>query len=187
MYRPTQYNESDVYVCENLYDEAKRLIRPLPTGLKRYQLSDKVYTDELYNFRSPLVPEKETLAAPPPPPRTSIPSPALMDFNEDSLDAPPSVGSQESAASPAAPKKRPDRKKLVTAYILFSADVRRITMEENPGVKFGEISRIVAERWRQMSEADKLVITVIIHQLYSRLNNPNISYSVSIIALPYHC
>jgi len=30
-------------------------------------------------------------------------------------------------------------------------------MEENPGVKFGEISRIVAERWRQMTDADKQV------------------------------
>lgn len=28
-------------------------------------------------------------------------------------------------------------------------------MDENPGVKFGEISRIVAERWRGMSDADK--------------------------------
>ena len=30
-------------------------------------------------------------------------------------------------------------------------------MDENPGVKFGEISRIVAERWRGMSDADKQV------------------------------
>ena len=35
--------------------------------------------------------------------------------------------------------------------------VRKITMDENPGVKFGEISRIVAERWRGMSDADKQV------------------------------
>ena len=33
-------------------------------------------------------------------------------------------------------------------------------MDENPGVKFGEISRIVAERWRGMSDADKQVSTV---------------------------
>jgi hypothetical protein len=26
------------------------------------------------------------------------------------------------------------KKKLVTAYILFSADIRKLTMEENPGV-----------------------------------------------------
>ena len=45
----------------------------------------------------------------------------------------------------------------MTAYILFSADVRKITMDENPGQKFGEISRIVAERWRAMSDSDKQV------------------------------
>merc|ERR1719471_2699748 len=76
------------------------------------------------------------------------------------MDAPPSVGSVESgtaspAATPGLIKRDPKRKKLVTAYILFSADVRKITMDENPGQKFGEISRIVADRWRQMSDADK--------------------------------
>ena len=30
-------------------------------------------------------------------------------------------------------------------------------MDENPGRQFGEISRIVADRWRQMSDADKQV------------------------------
>merc|ERR1719438_765152 len=73
------------------------------------------------------------------------------------MDAPPSVGSVESGISPAGGLKKADqkRKKLVTAYILFSADVRKITMDENPGQTFGEISRIVADRWRAMSDADK--------------------------------
>ena len=35
-------------------------------------------------------------------------------------------------------------------------------MDENPGVKFGEISRIVAERWRGMSDADKQVIVIMV-------------------------
>ena len=30
--RPTQYNESEVYVCESLFDEGKRLILPLVGG-----------------------------------------------------------------------------------------------------------------------------------------------------------
>merc|ERR1719334_1793098 len=76
---------------------------------------------------------------------------------QHSMDAPPSVGSVESASPAPLRRKKFDRKKLVTAYILFSADVRKITMEENPGVQFGEISRIVAERWRQMTDADKQV------------------------------
>ena len=133
-------------------------------------------SDEIYIFRSPLQLERESLALPVPPARPAIVPSPMLDLNEDSLDGPLSVGSADSGAaavggmgggmpisgggaagSPGFTKKKPEpRKKLVTAYILFSADVRRITMEENPGVKFGEISRIVAERWRAMSEGDKV-------------------------------
>merc|ERR1719350_147377 len=147
--RSTLHVENDVYCCESLFDEGKRLIMPLNGSLKKYQLSAQVQKDEVYMFKRTITPEKETL--PPPTPRT-VSSPMLE--NEDSMDAPPSVGSVESA-SPAPMKKKFDRKKLVTAYILFSADVRKITMDENPGQKFGEISRIVADRWRSMSDADK--------------------------------
>ena len=91
--------------------------------------------------------------------------------SRNTMDKTPSIGSVNSTETPG--KKKFDRKKLITAYILFSADVRvkrylksffsmtmqvrKITMDENPGVKFGEISRIVAERWRGMSDADKQV------------------------------
>merc|ERR1719350_2280228 len=120
--RPTQYNETEVFVCESMFDE-------------------------VYLFRRTITLEKESLA-----PTRNISSP-LLD-NEDSMDA-PSIGSVNSTETPG--RKKFDRKKLITAYILFSADVRKITMDENPGVKFGEISRIVAERWRQMTDADKQV------------------------------
>ena len=61
------------------------------------------------------------------------------------MDAPPIVGGVESGpGTPATPGFK--------RVILFSADVRKITMDENPGQKFGEISPYVAERWRM--EAD---------------------------------
>ena len=150
--RPTQYQEPDVYCCESLFDEGKRMILPLPGTLKKYQRSPRALTDEVYLFKRSISPEKESL--PPATPR-NISSPVLD--NEDSMDAPPSVGSLDSSPAALQQKKKFDRKKLVTAYILFSADVRKITMDENPGVKFGEISRLVADRWRQMTDADKQV------------------------------
>ena len=158
--RPTHHQESDVYCCESYFDEGKRIIMPLPTPLKKYAHGPKVKQDEVYMFKRAITPEKEMLPAPVAPRNISSP---ILDVNEDSMDAPPSVGSVESiSASPATPGQMikrvdPKRKKLVTAYILFSADVRKITMEENPGVKFGEISRIVADRWRAMSDSDKQV------------------------------
>ena len=115
--RPTQHQESDVYCCESYFDEGKRVIMPLPTSLKKYQHGLKVKKDEVYVFKRPISPEKEAL--PPPPASRNISSPVL-DVNEDSMDAPPSVGSVESGISPAgALKKMEKRKKLVTAYILF--------------------------------------------------------------------
>eukprot|EP00088_Acartia_fossae_P025373 TRINITY_DN2619_c0_g1_i1.p1 TRINITY_DN2619_c0_g1~~TRINITY_DN2619_c0_g1_i1.p1 ORF type:complete len:664 (-),score=228.07 TRINITY_DN2619_c0_g1_i1:898-2889(-) len=187
--RPTQYNETDVYVCESLFDEAKRLIRPLPPGgLKKYNHSDHVQADEVYIFPEPRIPEKECLNIPQNPNvRPVIPNSSMMDMNEDSMDAPPSLGSVESmnvsggigtpgppgamtpsqaflasagnstmsTASPSTKKDTEKRKKTVTAYILFSMDQRRITMEENPGVKFGEISRTIAVKWKNLSDPDK--------------------------------
>ena len=51
--RPTQYGEEDVHVCENVYDESRRVIRGLPiTGLKRYEYgSTQVVADEVYYFK----------------------------------------------------------------------------------------------------------------------------------------
>ena len=74
--------------------------------------------------------------------------------------------------SPGPKKKDEKRKKLVTAYILFSMDQRRITMEENPGVRFGEISRTIAEKWKQLSDQEKKVIIFLI--VYNKCNNPDI-------------
>ena len=152
--------ESDVYCCESYFDEGKRIIMPLPEPLKKYMLGPGVKRDEVYMFKRPITPEKEVLPGPVGIPRNM--SSPILDVNEDSMDAPPSVGSVESGpgAGPVTPgfkRANQQKRKMVTAYILFSADVRKITMDENPGQKFGEISRIVAERWRQMSDADKQV------------------------------
>jgi len=180
--RPTGHGEQDVFCCESSFDEGKRSMMPLaPQGLKKYQHSKGVVQDEIFLFRRGITPEKDApvpgavpVTVNPPisqpqtparPPNTG--SPMLLG-EEDSLDAPPSVGSsvesggqgvqaKPQGAPQESTKKKMDRKKLITAYILFSADVRKVTMEENPGVKFGEISRIVAERWRGMTDADKAV------------------------------
>ena len=62
--RPTQYSEENVHICENVYDESRRLIRSLPpTGLKRYEYnSTLVVADEVYYFKRNYKPSKETSA-----------------------------------------------------------------------------------------------------------------------------
>lgn len=93
--RPTQYDEEDVYICDNVYDESRRIIRGLPpTGLKRYEYnSTQVMADEVYYFKKAIKPQKETSVV-------NLPLKAehqssMMDVdNEDSMDA-PSVGSTD--------------------------------------------------------------------------------------------
>ena len=53
--RPTAFAENDVYVCESVYDESKRMIRgALENGLKVYEHSPVVQVDEVYYFKSPI-------------------------------------------------------------------------------------------------------------------------------------
>ena len=107
--RPTQFAEGDVFVCESVYDESKRAVRgPLPpTGLKQYEHSESVQTDEVYFFKNPIAVQKE------PSPNTvggvakapTTPSFSMDIDNEDSLDAPPSVGSSD-AYTPSLPGQK---------------------------------------------------------------------------------
>lgn len=57
--RPTEIPESEVYICESLYDEVKRQVRELPDqGMKKYTHSPQVYQDEIYFFRRLINPPK---------------------------------------------------------------------------------------------------------------------------------
>uniref|UniRef100_A0A146KQX2 Protein polybromo-1 n=1 Tax=Lygus hesperus TaxID=30085 RepID=A0A146KQX2_LYGHE len=57
--RPTEFSESDVFVCESSYDEGKRQIRELPReGLKKYVHLAPVIQDEIYFFRRLINPPK---------------------------------------------------------------------------------------------------------------------------------
>lgn len=52
--RPTEVSETDTFVCESLYDEARRQIKKFE-GLKKYSYVDqRVHQDEIYFFRRPI-------------------------------------------------------------------------------------------------------------------------------------
>ncbi|XP_060527189.1 protein polybromo-1 isoform X2 [Cylas formicarius] len=94
---------------------------------------------------------------------------------EDSLDGgPPSVGSGEipavvsmpgsnggAALTPASTKKPSSKKnnknKVVTGYILYSREVRKQVVQNNPESKFGDISRIVGSEWKSLATSEKQV------------------------------
>lgn len=52
--RPTEIPEKDVFVCESLYDEARREIKSFE-GLKKIYCKDPdVHRDEVYFFKKPI-------------------------------------------------------------------------------------------------------------------------------------
>ncbi|KAH9643153.1 hypothetical protein HF086_010605 [Spodoptera exigua] len=54
--RPTEISESDVYVCESVYDESNRVARKLKAGLRKFEHTKDVTIDEIYFFPKPLGP-----------------------------------------------------------------------------------------------------------------------------------
>ncbi|XP_037079374.1 protein polybromo-1-like [Pollicipes pollicipes] len=167
--RPTEIPESDVYICENLFDESKRQIVPRGGELKRYTHADAVLADEVYHFRRLLVLRKQQLAAIQQEAKerikslfaeaVGVASPAGSKAgDEDSLDGPPaSVGSADnlSLGTPHSSRKSGKRLKILTGYILYSADIRKKITSNNPAANFGDISRLVGTEWKNLSAGEK--------------------------------
>ncbi|XP_053619347.1 protein polybromo-1 isoform X3 [Plodia interpunctella] len=214
--RPTEIAESDVFVCESVYDESSRVARKLKAGLRKMEHTKDVTVDEIYFFPKPLGPPPLATAH-----EVNSTSYAFTqkqfnpNVNADSMDSKPqftnlintTIGSQDvemilenslddsSLASPATPlsiggnsnpynpsmsatpsqdrppatphstkKKKDSKQKLVTGYILYSSEVRKAIIANNPDATFaskdrnkklGEISRIVGNEWRSLPTSTK--------------------------------
>lgn len=78
---------------------------------------------------------------------------------------------------PAQKRKRTSKKKKdpnapkrpLTAYMIFSQEHRQEVREENKDAKIGEISKILGERWKKLSDEEKKVSQ-------PRLNQSRISF-----------
>lgn len=51
--------------------------------------------------------------------------------------------------------RRNKSKKPASAYVLFSGEERKKIKEANPGIAFGEISKVIAKKWAEMSKKDQ--------------------------------
>lgn len=53
-------------------------------------------------------------------------------------------------------KKDPNApKRGLSAYMFFANDNRDKVREENPGIKFGEVGKLLGERWKELTEKEK--------------------------------
>ncbi|XP_050071775.1 protein polybromo-1 [Anopheles maculipalpis] len=177
--RPTEITEADVYMCESIFDEFKKQIRKIvaPSGLRKFTHSQMVTTDEVYHFRRPINPPKVTCGEIAAVQENKSSSTDFMDMKEDfgiiddSIDGPPSIGSDTimtasphptnsiNTSTPSMSSKKTSKpgKKLVTGYILYSSEHRKTICASNPEATFGDVSRIVGNEWRNLSEQEKAV------------------------------
>ncbi|PSR77666.1 Non-histone chromosomal protein 6 [Coniella lustricola] len=53
-------------------------------------------------------------------------------------------------------KKDPNApKRGLSAYMFFANEQRENVREENPGIKFGEVGRILGERWKALNDKQR--------------------------------
>nr|XP_029731908.1 protein polybromo-1-like isoform X3 [Aedes albopictus] len=170
--RPTEIPEADVFLCESVYDELKKQIRKAG-ALKKFTHTQMVTQDEIYHFRRAINPPKVTcgeiaaIQENKPIPSADLDIKDEFGIIDDSIDGPPSIGSDVVAtASPVPPvsigtpqtsskKAKKEGKKLVTGYILYSSERRKTVVATHPEATFGEISRIVGNEWRNLTDAEK--------------------------------
>ncbi|KAK3059804.1 Non-histone chromosomal protein 6 [Coniosporium uncinatum] len=46
-------------------------------------------------------------------------------------------------------------KRGLSAYMFFANDQRDKVREDNPGIKFGEVGKMLGEKWKELSDKDK--------------------------------
>lgn len=55
-------------------------------------------------------------------------------------------------------RKKKDKnapKRGMSAFMFFSQDQRESVKADNPGIAFGEVGKVLGQRWKELSEADK--------------------------------
>lgn len=96
----------------------------------------------------------------------------LFGITEDSMDT--DIGSADGfglntssplptlLTTPVSTTKRPAAftggktgKKVITGYILYSSEVRKAKVLENPESKFGDISRMIGDEWRALPQNER--------------------------------
>ncbi|KAH7380756.1 high mobility group box domain-containing protein [Pyrenochaeta sp. MPI-SDFR-AT-0127] len=58
-------------------------------------------------------------------------------------------GKKKKATDPNAPKRG------LSAYMFFANEQREKVREDNPGIKFGEVGKLLGEKWKALSEKQR--------------------------------
>ncbi|KAL3851885.1 hypothetical protein ACJMK2_015582 [Sinanodonta woodiana] len=180
--RITEISEADVFILESKYQNSDKSIKRLGKGLKKHTVSPKVTDDEIYFFKKPIAPPKAELSSAvvqePSPLLMKVSEESVADTDEiqdavvstasellnTSMEETPlpveksqkKVSSDDSRQQTDSKKtKAKGRKVQISGYILYSGEIRKTIQQENPDCSFGEISRIVGLKWRNLTKEEK--------------------------------
>ncbi|KFO81662.1 HMG domain-containing protein 4 [Cuculus canorus] len=94
--------------------------------------------------------------SPPPPPSTSyvLPPPPAVPHSDGQGEKRRKKDDKEKDK---AEKWEKPKKKNMSAYQVFCKEYRTTIVSEHPGIDFGELSKKLAEVWKQLPEKDKLI------------------------------
>ncbi|XP_009988166.1 PREDICTED: HMG domain-containing protein 4 [Tauraco erythrolophus] len=99
----------------------------------------------------------EVTVSPPPPPGTSyvLPPPPPAVFHSDGQGE--KRRKKEDKEKDKEREREKPKKKNMSAYQVFCKEYRTTIVSEHPGIDFGELSKKLAEVWKQLPEKDKLI------------------------------
>ncbi|CAD5207839.1 unnamed protein product [Bursaphelenchus okinawaensis] len=160
--RPTEIPECDVFVLDHKVSgdprDQENFMRYTASKsfrkIKQYPLSPAVPDDEIFYFKNPITMERE-LSSEVAKPENALPIDHHDLENEDrhvteQLESTPAL--KDIAWLANQPKLNAKSK---SGYILFSAEIRKRIMNENPEAGFGEVSKIVGVEWKKLTEEQK--------------------------------
>ncbi|XP_010216448.1 PREDICTED: HMG domain-containing protein 4 [Tinamus guttatus] len=145
---------------ELVIDDSYREIKKKKKSKKSKKKKDKEKHREKKHSksrRSSGHPVAETTVSPPPPPTSSpyvLPPPPPV-FHSDGQGE--KRRRKEEKEKERAEKWEKPKKKNMSAYQVFCKEYRTTIVSDHPGIDFGELSKKLAEVWKQLPDKDKLI------------------------------
>ncbi|MDI1492959.1 MAG: Non-histone chromosomal protein 6 [Ramalina farinacea] len=86
------------------------------------------------------------------------------------------------AAAPEKKKKDPNApKRGLSAYMFFANEQRDNVREENPGISFGQVGKVLGERWKALNDKQRGPYEAKAKQDKERYESEKASYNVSVL------
>ncbi|UJR28717.1 hypothetical protein I4U23_009946 [Adineta vaga] len=181
--RLTEIPEADVYVCEAKYTSDDHSLRSLTKGLKRTSLSIKAFADEIWTFRKELLLRQETPGGPfklvedgsfmDVDDQTNSNHASNVDgdehqsnhlnsetANSSTINTNTTINTNSSTTPNRNNTSRKSNRRGSSArapcgYLVFASESRKRLIKDNPGIPFGEMSRMIGDQWRRLTASER--------------------------------